>query len=102
MEFEWDERKNLANQAKHGVSFEQAVRIFEHPTLTAADDRFAYGEVRLISIGMISIGLMDDGQYLTVVHTERDVRIRIISARPSSRQERKRYEQALREALDRR
>jgi len=89
--FEWDEEKNRTNIEKHGVSFEQASRIFDGVTLTVVDDRFDYGEIREISIGMI-----DEIAYLTIAHTDRDGRIRIISARPASRNERRRYEQAIR------
>lgn len=93
--FEWDEEKNQTNIEKHGVSFEQASRIFEGPTLTIVDDRFDYVEVR-----EISIGLVDGVAYLTVVHTDRDGNVRIISARPARRNERKRYDEAIRKASD--
>lgn len=90
MRFEWDEAKNRSNIEKHGIDFADAVDIFNHPLLTAWDDREGYGEDRWIAIGWIHalIGV--------VVYTERhgDV-IRIISARKATRQERKRYEQNL-------
>ncbi len=89
--FEWDEAKNRENIAKHGVSFERASRIFEGPVLTAVDDRFEYGEPR-----EISIGLVDGIAYLTVAHTDRDGVTRIISARPATRNERKRYDEETR------
>jgi uncharacterized protein len=89
--FEWDEAKDAANQAKHGVSFAQVQGIFDNPVFTVVDARFDYGEVRRISIGTT------DGQFfLTVVHTDRAGRIRIISARRASRRERRDYEQAIR------
>jgi uncharacterized DUF497 family protein/uncharacterized protein (DUF4415 family) len=75
--FEWDEDKNLHNIGKHGVSFEIASRIFEGFVFTVTDSRFDYGEVREISIGAIG-----NLAVLTVVHTDRDGRKRIISARP--------------------
>lgn len=89
--FEWDDEKNLENIAKHGVSFERASQIFNGPTLSVHDDRFDYDEVR-----EISIGLVDGIAYLTVSHTDREDRIRIISARPATSRERKRYENAIR------
>ena len=46
--FEWDEDKNAANIAKHGVSFQRASRIFENRVLTVVDGRADYGEVREI------------------------------------------------------
>lgn len=89
--FEWDEEKNRTNIEKHGISFEQACRIFEGVTLTAIDDRFEYGEVREISLGMV-----DGIVVLSVVHTDRNGNTRIISARQANRKERKQYEEAIR------
>jgi uncharacterized DUF497 family protein len=88
---EWDGAKNLQNIAKHGVSFELAQRIFDGPVLTWIDDRRDYGEQREVSIGMV-----DGVLVLTVAHTDRSGVRRLISARPASRRERSRYEQALR------
>jgi uncharacterized DUF497 family protein len=89
-EFEWDSEKDATNVAKHGVAFEFAKRIFEGPVLSWVDDRVDYGEVREISIGVI-----DRLAMLVVVHTDRDGRIRIISARSTSQKERQRYETSL-------
>jgi uncharacterized DUF497 family protein len=89
--YEWDDVKNARNIAKHGVSFAVARRIFDGPVLTAIDDREDYGEVREISIGIV-----DGIAFLTVVHTDRSGRVRIISARPASQRERRRYEKAIR------
>ena len=88
--------KNAANVAKHGVSFEQAARIFfAGPVVTGTDDRpdywDDYGEMR-----EISIGLLDAIAVLVVVHTERGGETRIISARRALKHERKLYEQAIR------
>ena len=89
--YEWADTKNALNVAKHGVGFELAQQIFGGPVLTARDDREDYGEVREISIGMV-----DDIAVLTVVHTDRQGKVRIISARPASARERRRYEEAIR------
>ncbi|MEC5321902.1 BrnT family toxin [Aurantimonas sp. A3-2-R12] len=94
--FEWDETKNQANIEKHGVSFATASRIFEGVVFSVIDDRRDYGETREISIGRIG-----GATFLTVVHTDRDGNIRIISARPAKRGERHRYEEAIREGNDR-
>lgn len=88
--FEWDRAKDLINIAKHGVSFDLAKRVFEGPTLTWVDDREDYGEVRRISIGMV-----EDAAVLVVAHTERNGRIRLISARPASRRERRLYHEQI-------
>ena len=92
MKFEWDAAKNQSNISKHGISFDTAKRVFDGVVLTAIDDRFDYGEVREISIGLIEKAL-----YLVVVHTKRnDTTTRIISARKANQAERYRYDQALR------
>lgn len=89
--FEWDATKSARNIAKHGVSFTLAQRIFENAVLTMTDDRMDYGERRDISIGRVEGILL-----LTVVHTDRAGRVRIISARPASQRERRHYDQAIR------
>ncbi len=91
MNFEWDEEKNLANVAKHGVSFEFALKIFEGVTLTAPDMHIEHNELREISIGMVE-GIT----VLVVIHTDRNGVCRIISARRALKKERKRYEEILR------
>jgi uncharacterized protein len=90
MLFEWDDAKERSNIGKHGVGFESAKRIFEGPVLTLIDDRKQYGEIRMRSIGKV-----DGVVVLAVIHTERSGKIRIISARPADRIERKNYEEAL-------
>jgi uncharacterized protein len=92
--FAWDERKNRANIAKHGVDFSLAKRIFEGLVLTRIDGSEDYGELREISIGMV-----DNVVMLAVVHTDRMDAIRIISARRATRGEKKVYEEALRKSL---
>ncbi len=93
MEFEWDEAKNISNVAKHGIEFEQAASVFAHPCLsmTVADDRFS--ERRVMTIGRYEDTYLS---ILTVIHTQRGQKVRIISARPASRKERFLYEQTLR------
>ncbi|WP_028954195.1 BrnT family toxin [Synechocystis sp. PCC 7509] len=86
MEFEWDEDKNKANQRKYQISFEEAAEVFYYPIYEIVDTRFEYGEVRLIGIGRNSQMII-----LTVVYTEREARIRMISARRANKQEEKLY-----------
>jgi uncharacterized DUF497 family protein len=86
IEFEWDEAKADDNLRKHGVSFEFAATAFRDPFgIEWIDDREAYGEVRTIPLGMA------DGTVLVVVYTERESRIRLISARRATRYEQDRY-----------
>ena len=74
--FEWDDAKARANLKKHEVSFEAAEYVFDdRGGIDEIEDREEYGEDRFIAIGMVG------GRLLTVAYTERDGRIRIISAR---------------------
>jgi uncharacterized DUF497 family protein len=73
--FEWDEVKNLINQGKHGVSFEQARHAFTDPNrLIFADLDHSIDEERFFCIGMAGAGVM------TVRFTYADKHIRIIGA----------------------
>jgi uncharacterized DUF497 family protein len=84
--FEWDEVKAAENYAKHGVSFETAVKVFRDPFgIERLDDRQDYGEERFILIGTAEEAV------ITVVYTERNGRFRIISARRATRHEQDDY-----------
>lgn len=81
-DFEWDPNKAAQNAASHGVSFDEAKRVFRDPNaLDYADDREDYGEDRSVCIGNI------DGELFYVAYTERGTNIRIISARRAGKQE---------------
>jgi uncharacterized DUF497 family protein len=87
--FEWDEAKDLSNQKKHGVSFEEAKTVFGDPrSITIVDEKHSGLEDRYIDIGMSS-----RGRLIVVSYTERQPNIRIISCRKAARAERKAYEQ---------
>ena len=86
MEFEWDIDKDRINQQKHQISFEEAAEIFRYPTYEVADTRVDYGEARYIAIGSNSRMTI-----ITVVYTEREGRIRLISARRANKQESRLY-----------
>jgi uncharacterized DUF497 family protein len=87
-DFEWDDDKAAINLGKHGVSFEDALLVFQDAFATLdIDTRVEYGEERSIITGMVR------GHILIVVHTERGDRIRIISARKATRQEQHDYYQ---------
>lgn len=87
MLFEWDPTKNRANLAKHGVDFADAVAIFEDDLALTRPDSEARGEPRFVTLGVDGFGRL-----LVVVFIERDERIRIVSARLATKQERKSYE----------
>jgi uncharacterized DUF497 family protein len=50
MEYECDKAKNRSNFARHGLKFEDAAQVFSGPCVTFEDDRFDYGEERLITL----------------------------------------------------
>jgi uncharacterized DUF497 family protein len=89
LEFEWDPRKAARNQAKHGVSFEEASSVFGDPLGWIVDDpRHSRGERRQALLGSSERHLV-----LAVMFTEREEVIRVISARKATRQERENYEE---------
>jgi uncharacterized protein len=92
--FEWDEDKNLANQHKHGISFEEASTIFEGPVLSLEDEGH-HSEIRERSYGLIG-GVV----VVCVVHTDRGGTTRIISARKATRNERKHFDAYLKKATN--
>lgn len=88
MRFEWDRDKAEASLRKHRVSFDEAATVFFDPlSVTIADPDHSVGERRFLTMGASS-----SGRLLVVSHTERRSTLRIITARPASASERKRYE----------
>jgi len=94
MVFEWDERKNRRNRAKHHVSFEAARLVLRTPMPFGVLDRVEEGEERWRTLGMAG-GVV----VLLVAHTYREEGveeyIRMISARKATPRERKIYEEGL-------
>jgi uncharacterized DUF497 family protein len=89
MEFTWNTRKNLANKAKHGVSFEEACTAFYDPlSRVAIDGDHSQQEERFVLIGISA-----KGNLLVVSHTESHETVRIISARVVNKRERLTYEE---------
>jgi uncharacterized DUF497 family protein len=73
--FEWDNKKNIINTEKHGVSFDDAVKAFSDPNrITLFDGGHSQTEDRYFCIGKV------DGGILTVRFVIRDGVIRIIGA----------------------
>jgi uncharacterized protein len=94
--YEWDPAKAAANARKHRVSFEEAASIFLDPSaLTFSDPDHSAEEDRWITIGR-SARL----RVLFVAHTERNDRIRLISARLATRREQQQYEEGFDEATN--
>jgi uncharacterized DUF497 family protein len=87
-DFEWDHAKAVENYAKHGISFEDARRVFDDRfAVDGVDDNEAYGEERFTAIGMVR------GVLIFVVYTDRGARVRLISARRATRHEQDDYYQ---------
>ena len=85
MEFTWDPAKRLSNLRKHGLDFADAERVFSGQTQCSPDHRFAYGEMRYITVGL------HEGAVVVIGHTESENEIRIISMRKAQRHERELY-----------
>lgn len=89
MPLEWNAQKNATNQRKHGVSFAEAASVFYDPLSATGDDPdYSADERRFVTFGVSS-----SGRLLVVAHADRDDVIRIISARPATRADRKIYEE---------
>jgi uncharacterized DUF497 family protein len=79
--FTWDQAKRQESLRKHGIDFADMPVLFDGFTLTAEDNRQAYGEQRFVTLGLLH------GAVVAVVHTERRGALRIISARKATRYE---------------
>jgi len=92
MKFEWDENKRMDNLSKHGLDFWYALTVFEDKNRVEYQDLGKdYGEIRIRVIGKINRNIMDRAIIIMVVYTDRDGKIRIISARPANKKERRLY-----------
>lgn len=94
MKFEWDQDKADANRTKHGVSFEDAIKVFDDDdaALELYDEEHSDDEDRFITIGPIQSGLV------LVVWTERqDDVVRVISARWATSNEQALYQRKMEE-----
>jgi len=87
LKFEWDKAKAESNERVHGVSFDLAKTVFKDPfAIERLDDREDYGEERFVLIGRAEGNIL-----LFVAYTGREDRIRIISARRTTRHEQDDY-----------
>ena len=90
MNFEWDPDKAAQLRLKHGVSFHEAATVLGDPlALTYHDPDHSITEQRFLTVGISSAG-----RVLIVAHTDRGENIWIISARKTTRRERKQYEES--------
>ena len=90
LRFEWDKGEAESNLRAHGVSFREATTVFADPlSITISDPDHSSTEMRLVDLGLSHLGRL-----LVVSYTERGSRIRLISARLATRNERRQYEEA--------
>jgi len=88
LDFQWDRKKAAKNFAKHGVSFQEAESVFGDPLGRITDDpRHSVDEQRYVLLGQSR-----ERRLLAVMFTERGEAVRLISARPATRRERRDYE----------
>ena len=83
--FTWSARKRAVNLKAHGLDFVDAAQVFEGTTFTFEDERFDYGERRFATLGLLA------GVPVSIVHTESEHEIRIISFRKATKREAQLY-----------
>lgn len=83
----WDEAKRKSNLRKHGLDFRDAYLVYENPD-KCTYDASRCEEFRMMDVAMVVVR----GRLLTLVYTETDDAVRVISFRHASREERKQYE----------
>lgn len=87
MRFTWNKEKYLVNLKKHHFDFNDAEEVFEGATFTFEDDRFHYDEQRWVTLGLLQ------GILVSIVHTENEEEIHIISFRKATKREHKIFQQ---------
>jgi uncharacterized protein len=87
--FEWDHGNAAKNQTKHRVTQQEAEEVFADPFVQVLDDQaHSVAEPRWKAFGKTMAS-----RFLTVSFTVRGSLVRVISARPMNRKEKKVYEQ---------
>ena len=81
MEFTWSKAKRAANLKAHGLDFVDAPLVFDGLTFTFEDHRFSYDEQRFVTLGLLA------GTPVSIVHTETEHEIRVISFRKATQRE---------------
>ena len=81
MQFTWSKRKRVLNLKEHGLDFADAPWVLDSATYTFKDDRFNYGEQRFETLGLLA------GVPVSIVHTENENEIRVISFRKATKRE---------------
>lgn len=86
LRFEWDEQKAASNLLKHGISFQNAAKIFANEIVGRIDDREDYGEVRIVALGRVDLRV-----YRVIFTRRNETTIRIISAQKAGKYEQEIY-----------
>ena len=87
---DFDPKKDAANIKKHGVSLSEGDGVLNDPLALTAEDDFAEGEQRFVTIGTNVFGSL-----MVVVHTPRGDGARTISVRKADPKERRNYEKGV-------
>ena len=90
MDVVWDPEKARLNLKKHGVRFSDAEMVFFDPHALTREDTDTEHEQRFVTIGMDSCE-----RVLVAVYAYRGEDIRLISARPATKRERRSYEEGI-------
>ena len=93
MHFDWDQKKNLINQKKHGITFDEASSVFfDEQAILFDDPDHSDTEERFLILG-----ISDNARLCIVCHCYRESEtvIRIISARKATKKEAQRYEKGI-------
>ena len=85
MHIEYDDAKRAKTLQEHGLDFVDAVQVFAGATLDMQDERAEYGEMRMITMGLLN------GRVVVLVWTPRGEARRIISMRFANERERKQF-----------
>ncbi len=94
--FEWDPNKDKKNLKTHGITFDEASTVFKDTlSLTIYDPLHSESEDRFVLIGNSY-----KNRLLVVIHTEQEDKVRIISARKATTNERKQYEENAKRSRD--
>ena len=87
--FEWDPRKAEANRRTHGVSFAEAVTVFEDDFALTREETDAVDERRFVTLGLSNLANL-----LVVVYAHREPEvIRVISVWKANKRQRELYEE---------
>ena len=86
--FVWDETKRKSNLKKHGLDFADAYLVYDNPN-KCTYDASRNDEYRLMDVALAVVR----GRLLTLVYTEQNDDVRVISFRHASRTERRQYEE---------